>query len=50
MTHPQGPFKSLLGPKPAQALPAPASFQLPGASTARGFYFDPSDIDDKKLI
>ena len=24
--------------------------KLPGASNARGFHFDPSDIDDKKLI
>ena len=42
MTQPEGPFKSLLGPKPAQALPA--------AGAARGFHFDPSDIDGKKLI
>ena len=24
--------------------------ELPGASAARGFHFDPSDIDSKKLI
>ena len=48
MTHPQGPFKSLLGPKPVTAPPAPASFQTP--AHARGFHFDPSDIDGKKLI
>ena len=29
MTHPQGPFKSLLGSKPVTALPGPASFQAP---------------------
>ena len=34
MTHPQGPFKSLLGPKAAQALPAPASFQAPAMQEA----------------
>ena len=39
MTHPQGPFKSLLGPKPVTALPAPkmqeASISIPQTSTAR---------------
>ena len=34
MTHPQGPFKSLLGPKPVTALPAPASFQAPALQEA----------------
>ncbi len=34
MTHPQGPFKSLLGPKPVTALPAPASFQTPALQEA----------------
>ena len=34
MTHPQGPFKSLLGPKPLTALPAPASFQAPAIQEA----------------
>jgi len=28
----------------------PSPRQLPGASDARGFHFDPSDIDSKKLI
>ena len=34
MTHPQGPFKSLLGPKPVTALPAAASFQTPALQEA----------------
>ena len=34
MTHPQGPFKSLPGPKPVTALPAPASFQAPALQEA----------------
>jgi hypothetical protein len=28
----------------------PSPRQLPGAGDARGFHFDPSDIDSKKLI
>ncbi len=34
MPHPQGPFKSLLEPKPVTALPAPASFQAPAMQEA----------------
>ena len=34
MTHPQGPFKSLPGPKPVTALPAPAGFQAPALQEA----------------
>ena len=35
----------------AEARDRPASpSQLAGAGDARGFYFDPSDIDSKKLI
>ena len=39
--------------KPARAEArdrAPRPHQLPGTGTARGFHFDPSDIDGKKLI
>ncbi len=39
--------------KPARAEARerpPGSRQPPGAGTARGFHFDPSDIDGKKLI
>ena len=34
MTHPQTPFKSMLGPKPVTALPAPASLQAPALQEA----------------
>jgi hypothetical protein len=38
-------------PARAEALDRPASpRQLPDAGAARGFHFDPSDIDSKKLI
>jgi hypothetical protein len=38
-------------PARAEARDRPASpRQLPDAGDARGFYFDPSDIDSKKLI
>ena len=38
-------------PARAEACDGAASpRKLPGAGNARGFHFDPSDIDDKKLI
>ena len=38
-------------PVPAEARDRPPSpRQLPGAGDERGFHFDPSDIDSKKLI
>ncbi|HWJ20673.1 MAG TPA: TraK family protein [Geobacterales bacterium] len=38
-------------PTRTEGCPGPSSpRQLPGAGDARGFHFDPSDIDSKKLI